>query len=352
MSNSSLLDRAILAEKFSSPIHFPMLLTCGLITSIALDISLGPLSSDMGVKRILAICLVMFGTASQLAKIFTSKTHMQGQTVLLVIAHPDDESMFFGPSVRHVLNNKNDLYFLVLSNGDADGIGTMRELEMKAAVPLLGGKQENTLVVDDPRLQDGTDWDPSVVSKYIKNQATKIKAQTIITFDAEGVSGHINHRSCSEGAFLAARELNINSRNLVSLFTLQSVPLWRKYLFSLDAFISRLSRKPSGQYTLISGSIDYSIVRRALTNGHNSQMLWYRWLWSMFSRYMIVNDLVEVNVGNGLQSEEFKLNSEKYTPIGSNIRTAVIPSITKAKVASSASVSRPVTRHKPIHNEL
>lgn len=316
----------------------------------------------MGVKKIIAICLAMFGIASQLAKIFTSKTHMQGQSVLLVTAHPDDESMFFGPSIRHILHFKNDLHFLVLSNGDADGIGFMREQEMKAAVPILGGKEENVVVVDDPQLQDGDDWDPSVIAKYIKDQAIKTKARTIVSFDADGVSGHHNHKSCFEGAFLAAMELNKQPNkesnevtdNVVSLFTLQSIPLWRKYIFSLDAFISRLSRRPSGQYTLISGSVDYSIVRRALTKGHRSQMVWYRWLWSMFSRYMIVNDLLEVNLGRGLRSEEFRTHkgAEGYTPIGSNIQTAVIPPNTKSKKVSSTSVSKPVTRHKPVHSEL
>jgi N-acetylglucosaminylphosphatidylinositol deacetylase len=32
-------------------------------------------------------------------------------------------------------------------------------------------------------------------------------------------------------------------------------------------------------------------IQSAMVNAHKSQMLWYRWLWISFSRYMIINDL-------------------------------------------------------------
>lgn len=89
-------------------------------------------------------------------------TEVQGrEEALLVISHPDDESMFFGPCIRrlheefswHVLclstgesPSRRHEYFLQLGRtfykgtlpaGNADGLGPQREQELHHACVLL-----------------------------------------------------------------------------------------------------------------------------------------------------------------------------------------------------------------------
>ena len=64
--------------------------------------------------------------------------HVQGRhgalanwrRVLLVISHPDDESMFFGPTIQALRRAGARTHILCLSNGDADGLGAVREKEL------------------------------------------------------------------------------------------------------------------------------------------------------------------------------------------------------------------------------
>ncbi len=40
------------------------------------------------------------------------------KAVLLVIAHPDDEAMFFTPTIKEIQSQGRDLFILCLSTGD------------------------------------------------------------------------------------------------------------------------------------------------------------------------------------------------------------------------------------------
>ena len=51
---------------------------------------------------------------------------MSHEIVLLVIAHPDDEAMFFVPMLVRMKQKKVRLCVLCLSTGDAAGLGAIR----------------------------------------------------------------------------------------------------------------------------------------------------------------------------------------------------------------------------------
>jgi N-acetylglucosaminylphosphatidylinositol deacetylase len=71
---------------------------------------------------------------------------------LFVLAHPDDETVFFTPTV-HAMREQSNLHILVLSNGGYDGLGKIREKEMEKAAEYLGFKDFK--VVDDKEILDG-----------------------------------------------------------------------------------------------------------------------------------------------------------------------------------------------------
>jgi hypothetical protein len=62
---------------------------------------------------------------------------LPGRRLLLVTAHPDDETMFFGP-VLLGRSGHQQISLLCLSTGDADGQGETRRKELAAACDKLG----------------------------------------------------------------------------------------------------------------------------------------------------------------------------------------------------------------------
>ena len=74
--------------------------------------------------------------------------------VLLVISHPDDESMFFVPTINSLIRCEDvEVFVLCLSTGNFDGMGMQRQLEMDDAVEFLGIEIDNVTIVDSPELQ-------------------------------------------------------------------------------------------------------------------------------------------------------------------------------------------------------
>ena len=164
----------------------------------------------------------------------------------------------------------------------------------------------------------------------------------ILTFDQYGISGHPNHISLPLGAARLIESLASDNRSntaLPRLFTLVSAPLLWKYtgpiaplvlrtraqkLFwgsgrsqrgatapnFITALLASTLRDPDGQQsaganlgiprvpTTVSGAGEYRTALRAMMQ-HRSQLVWFRWLYVAFSRYMWVNEWVEVDFGRG-----------------------------------------------------
>ena len=211
-----------------------------------------------------------------------------GKRITLLIAHPDDEAMFFGPTLL-ALAPHNTVRVLCLSTGDADGLGAVRTHELTASCLTLGVASENVVVINDARLPDSmtASWPAGVVAEQLRVHAGD--AELVITFDAGGVSGHGNHVSLLHGA-----------REFVSrlpgappaLRTLTTVGVARKYASVLDAAVTLWARGRR-DWVFVSSAAGMRVAQRAMTQAHKSQMRWFRWGWIGFSRYMVVNDLRE-----------------------------------------------------------
>ena len=112
--------------------------------------------------------------------------------LILVIAHPDDEAMFFFPTISRAKR----LHIICLSNGGYDGLGEQREEELQRAARRLGA---SATCINNAALQDGPHaWDPSVVAA---NVGPWLHAgAVVVTFDRYGASGHANHVAVYHGA--------------------------------------------------------------------------------------------------------------------------------------------------------
>lgn len=206
---------------------------------------------------------------------------------LLVIAHPDDETMFFGPTLQQLVASGCNVYILCLTSGNADGLGAVRKKELVQAVPCLGVRRENLTILDMSSYQDGqTKWEIEKLSSVILHHLEKLDCDFVITFDERGVSGHPNHAAC----FFTLQFLYTNGHIPagVQVFVLESVRLYRKYIGVLDVFASF----NWANFMYVSSPLP---VYRAMCC-HRSQLLWFRYLYMCFSRYVTVNTLRRIPI--------------------------------------------------------
>lgn len=137
----------------------------------------------------------------------------------------------------------------------------------------------------------------------------------LITFDGRGVSSHPNHISLYHGARSFISSLaSTSSRSPVDMYTLTTIPFFRKYAGVLDVFSSlgatawaawrgaagmaniaaRAENKEHPPALLFMhgfGRGGWATAREAMTKAHLSQMVWFRYGWITLSRYMFMNDL-------------------------------------------------------------
>ncbi|KIH87712.1 N-acetylglucosaminylphosphatidylinositol deacetylase [Sporothrix brasiliensis 5110] len=256
---------------------------------------------------------------------------LRNKRICLLIAHPDDEAMFFAPSVLALTRPEtgNHVKILCLSSGNAEGLGETRKRELVKSAMTLGLRHEDDVfVVDSPDFPDSmtTEWDSQTIATLLASaftppgpgapdQPPAATIDVLLTFDDRGVSGHPNHISLYRGArrFVASLvQGKPGWRPPVDLYTLTTVSLLRKYTWVFDLLPTvvswglRLGSKgtsaakikehpPALVYladlnpTATGGGL--GTAWRAMTTAHQSQMVWFRYGWIALSRYMVMNDL-------------------------------------------------------------
>lgn len=70
--------------------------------------------------------------------------------MLLVTAHPDDEVMFFAPTILALVSMGVYVYALCLSIGNADSLGSIRKQELLNSYASLGVPADFVKSIDDP----------------------------------------------------------------------------------------------------------------------------------------------------------------------------------------------------------
>lgn len=78
---------------------------------------------------------------------------LRNKRICLLIAHPDDEAMFFAPAILALARPDlgNHVRILCLSSGDAEGLGETRKKELVKSGLVLGlRKADDVDVVDNP----------------------------------------------------------------------------------------------------------------------------------------------------------------------------------------------------------
>ncbi|OLY77996.1 N-acetylglucosaminyl-phosphatidylinositol de-N-acetylase [Smittium mucronatum] len=221
------------------------------------------------------------------------KAEKPSLNVMFVTAHPDDECMFFAPTILALKKRGNvNIKLTCFSTGNAAGLGKVRRVELVKAAEVLGIPSTDIIIIDDESFPDDMKraWDPVLMAKALEPIVLMSKTDTIFTFDTQGVSGHPNHISLYIGLkFMVKTGIKFKFQP-VALFALDSVSVLRKYMFFFDALFSfgEYYRNASERAMFVSDFNDYQIACRAM-HKHESQMAWFRKLYLTFSRYMYIN---------------------------------------------------------------
>uniref|UniRef100_A0A6A7G3D8 N-acetylglucosaminylphosphatidylinositol deacetylase n=1 Tax=Hirondellea gigas TaxID=1518452 RepID=A0A6A7G3D8_9CRUS len=209
--------------------------------------------------------------------------------VLFVIAHPDDECMFFGPTILHFTQKEKAMVFLIcLTNGSYNNaeIGRRRQRELWESCQLLGIPASHITLYKCEHLPDHPSkiWPVVNTANIINNHLHTLLCDMVITFDAGGVSGHINHRALhSSLCYLMEEQLLPPDCHV---YTLDSVNVVRKYSSLMDLPYSLLF----SSYVITLDTSQYCTIRSAM-RAHASQYVWFRKMYMVFSRYVMINTL-------------------------------------------------------------
>lgn len=129
-------------------------------------------------------------------------------SVLVVVAHPDDESFGMGAVIAHLLAHRAAVSVLCLTRGEASTVhgvegelSELREVELRQAAAALGGARAELRAYPDGALREVP---VEVLVGEIEGAADSCAAQALLIFDVAGVTGHPDHAAASRAAVAAA----------------------------------------------------------------------------------------------------------------------------------------------------
>jgi N-acetylglucosamine malate deacetylase 2 len=134
-------------------------------------------------------------------------------SVLVVVAHPDDESFGLGALVDAFARSGAGVEVLCLTHGEAStlhgapgDLASLRGAELAAAAAVLG--------VTRAMLKDHADGDlnglpVAMLAAEVVAAADSFGAEGFLVFDSAGVTGHPDHMAATAAALLAAETLSL-----------------------------------------------------------------------------------------------------------------------------------------------
>ena len=211
------------------------------------------------------------------------------RNTLIITAHPDDECMFFAPTILSISKSQPQSIFVVcLSNGNFYGSGVQRESELSASLDIFGVSKENRVLINEPSLQDGPNnfWDYNVITEIVLKLVETKRIRNILTFDDYGVSGHRNHCDIAKALYSSRSKFSH-----VNILFLESISIFRKYLGIFDLLYVLFTNK---NFTFTNTPRGLLKTNYAMFS-HQSQYTWYRILYILYSRYVYINQFIPMS---------------------------------------------------------
>jgi len=130
------------------------------------------------------------------------------RSVLAVVAHPDDESFGLGSVLAGFADAGATVAVLCYTHGESStlhdvkgDLGSVRAAELAGAARVLG--VDPVRLVDYP---DGalTEVDVGDLAAHVLDLADEVRADGLLVFDTDGVTGHLDHTRATLAALAAA----------------------------------------------------------------------------------------------------------------------------------------------------
>jgi N-acetylglucosaminylphosphatidylinositol deacetylase len=221
------------------------------------------------------------------------------RAALLVIAHPDDEAMFFAPTLRALAASGASVRILCLSDGSPSGGCRAGELRRSAAT--LGVPPDRVAVL---AFRDGMAerWDVGQAAAAVAAAAAALDppgggaAALVVSFDAGGVTGHANHVSTAHAVALFAR-----APHAPPCYALETVGPLRRFVRLGDVARSAAlhawrtwpwrggGERAAPAHVMV--AIATPLAAHVAMREHASQFVWHRVLFVWCSTYATVNTL-------------------------------------------------------------
>jgi len=249
----------------------------------------------------------------------TADSNISSVIYVLVIAHPDDESMFFLPTIRFLIDKGDTVWLLCLTTGNYDGLGKIRIKEITEVGKMIG--LSKVIVRDDEELQDHPKkrWDKSNVSNAIKNLLKQEQEReqddskfVLITFDALGVSGHVNHIDtyCGVQHLISKVENSTTNKKEIQVLEVWHLETEENVLFKYVPILSwvlllisffndkikstcAISKSNNNRNEIRVYRMHEPVLNWKAMAIHYSQFVWYRRLFVAFSCYTYCNKLTK-----------------------------------------------------------
>ncbi len=134
-------------------------------------------------------------------------------SVLVVVAHPDDESFGLGALLDAFARSGAGVEVLCLTQGEAStlhgapgDLASLRRAELAAAAQVLGVSR--AILKDHPDGELG-DLPVAMLAAEVVAAAGSIGADGFLVFDTAGVTGHPDHMAATAAGLLAAEILHL-----------------------------------------------------------------------------------------------------------------------------------------------
>lgn len=137
-------------------------------------------------------------------------------------------------------------------------------------------------------IKDGptNDWPAATVSKVIEHYRERWSIDSIVTFDSVGVSGHQNHKHTHRG--VVAHRAEHKDRLGLSYWYLHTAPIYVKYSSWLAVWYYSLVADNSTIFINKNEELVWASMR-----AHESQLVWFRRLYLLFTSYVYVNQFTK-----------------------------------------------------------
>jgi LmbE family N-acetylglucosaminyl deacetylase len=139
---------------------------------------------------------------------------------LFLLAHPDDETVAAGGTIRRLADNGDEVIVVLATKGEAGEGSEKRLKEFREACKILGIKEIEILKYKDGRINNQIVWG-SLELDFI-DQIEKHKPEVVVTFDHSGWYFHLDHVGVSLAALRAVQRAKHKVEAL--LFTLFHPP--------------------------------------------------------------------------------------------------------------------------------